>query len=1349
MTCLRLLAVTTWFLAVPHASAVELMWHDDFVTPSRYEVFGPRNWTLAEGVCAFRAGAGDSRLVALLPHLDRATFETELTFERRTGAAWTYAGLALFADPLNHWQLMLVEGPDGRRYPELIEKLNGEHQAQQGSKSLRTRLEARDAGALRSWDYARRYRLTLTISPEEISGRITDTDSGEFWQRTFSFARGIAVKQGRPSLIANGMAGEFHFLRAEAQAPDARDLLPVRAGEAGAVAILRDEGDRVAPALARAFERAGYGVTLVDWAQIGTARLPHDALDLLVIADARRLPVGARDALVAALHVEGKVIAVGAPALAELLVQTPEGWRGPRDWQRVYAGLLDRTPVDIPPDAWRRASSDLTRPSSLTPDPESGERAWMIAADMTGGGWDTYTARVDEPFGPDSDLLVFEARGDDNTRALMVECTEQDGSRWIATVDLSPDWEAHVLRPADFTYWHDSPAVGRGGAGDRLQPRSVNAIVFGLATSHIPDLGPGLHTCRLRNLATAARVDMPDPDFSVPDIEALCPSYKLYPLDQVARLQPAPDQLIVPGAQAVAWPERGYSPVWRERGRGLNRGRSWRWVPVISTLDPTGRERGALVSLMIGDGVSPGALWANVGVADPADALDERLLPAIIATAGAMTRGLFLLEGGAEFFSYPAGEAVVVGARAANSTREDASPALRVTVADAGGALVFERSREVRIAPGRDAQAQWEWRPETFSPEGYTVTAELIGPEGPLDRISHRIEALRTEPARPEELVRVEGSNFMLGERPWFFKGINYRPSWVGGYPHLNLMSRECYDPEMVERDFAWMRSVGMNAISAVHSLMPPDPDAAGAFRDLHDFLDRCERHGLKVYFTVPYGRPYQGADVGRMIAYLEKAGLRDHPAIMCWELAWEPIETPWRGRMDFMLDDWNRWIVERYGSVDNAMRDWEFEPERTEAGLVAIPTADMCLQAGPWGRHVAAFRRAFSDIISAHYRDIVMPLREWDPHRLISFRGGACGIPEGTRFAHTHSVGVARHMDFLNPEGYNLQTGGWAKPTPPDDIRRGGLVTLYYRFISREKPVVWMEFGFTVNGFHQVWSPELVHIKPERLELQRAEHEAFYAMIIESGSRGAAPWWLPGGFRLGENSDFGVMEPDGAERPVCEVLRRYQPLFDTVEHRPPTRVIHMDLDAHYADAWQRYSTEYLEAVQAGEVVHLTTAGTGTNSATCPLTAVGGTEYNGRNPPQFLNAEFNRLEVRVGDGDWREVRGGETLEVPPGVAVQGRASVGNLGEAAWLAPQGEDDAGRVFLVGRREYGLEFRAPIIADTPFLDDAHVAPFTLIPPGGPDRPTGNFSVSFEMAAAGRAFFGERRTMTLQIAP
>jgi hypothetical protein len=271
-------------------------------------------------------------------------------------------------------------------------------------------------------------------------------------------------------------------------------------------------------------------------------------------------------------------------------------------------------------------------------------------------------------------------------------------------------------------------------------------------------------------------------------------------------------------------------------------------------------------------------------------------------------------------------------------------------------------------------------------------------------------------------------------------------------------------------------------------------------------------------------------------------------------------------------------------------------------------------------------------------------------------------------------------------------------------------------------------------------------------------EYENFYRMFLESGARGAAPWWLPGGYRLGERSDFGLLEPDGTARPACEVLAWAFPKFSQV---PTTTcvaapgsqpAIMLDLDAHYPDGWLLYSGAYLEAVKAGHVPFLRTEGTGTTSADCPFVAVGNTPLNGHNPPQHLNAEFNAIEVSAGDSPWRETRRGETLTVAEGKAVRCRTSVGNIAEASWEVVGKPGDPGVVYLTCRLEpSGKTLELPLAAATSYLHDAEIREFTLPTTANPQ------TVALQMCVVrtkpdGTKLtipFGERRTVVLKIEP
>lgn len=1326
---LMIVALALWGAACSGLAGAELrlppLFQDDFTGRQSYELIGGRAWEFRDGGCRGRGGPSDLFAVAPLDELEQAVVEVTLTPEKRAAGSYITAGLALRRDPDNDWRLILVEAPEGRRYFELIERHQGLHQAQITPGP--TQLAGASGGTLTGWDYGAAYHLTLELNRDGITGEVKDAATGRFWRRSFSFASARAVRRGRPALHTRGTDVVFRSLAVRGVRLPVMSGFAAQRGPVGSAAILIEKDNAQ---LRQLLEQSGFGVTTIRWDDLGKGRIPVEALDLLVLPDARRLPATAAGAVTAFLRAGGKLMAVGAPAFGELLVKSPDGWVSRERYDEVLLSRMKPQPIPFKPGAWKRSCRNPQKAASLTED----DGGLKIACDLD--GWDGYAQAVEKFYGAGHDLFTFYARGDANTPQLALEFRERDGSRWIATVPLTAQWRPCLLRPGDFVHWHDSTAR-RGGAGDRFNPQNAQMLVMGLSSSHTPKAKPGPHTFWIRGIGTAPDPGGTEVDAHVPDIAGVCPSYALHPLPDNASLRASDDQRILPADWKLARAPQAYSPNWREGGRGIERDAAWRWLPVVDTFDAGGRNRGALVSLFVGHGQFPNAVWANVGVAEPNAALAGPLREALMATAKAMVRGCFLLEGGSKYFSYHNGEPVELGALVLNAGRQSRRLTVRIVAATRSGKTAFEQLQPLTLAAGERGRVGCTWTPKKFDPQGYTVRTELLEDGTPLDSIRHTLDHL--EPAG-KDFARVEGSHFKVGGETWFLKGINYWPNYQGGRATVPFLRREHYDPAVIERDLDWMESIGINFLTGIQQPGPADPSAPGAFRDLHDFLNRCQRHGMKVFYFLGNARPLADADFAKVQAHITAAGLKDHPAILAWELAWEPIlYSAQQG--EFLKPDWNAWIVERYGSVAHAEADWEFKLARDKEGRLLTPSQQLCATHGPQDRAVAAFRRFFSDRLSRGYREIISPLRAWDPKHLITFRFGACGIPDGGRFAHAHSVGVAKHVSFMCPEGYNLQTGGWGKPTPADDLRKGGLVTLYYRFVSREKPVVWMEFGYTVNGFHAAWQPPMTRIKPEELAWQKTEYENFYAMFLESGARGAAPWWLPGGFRLGEQSDFGVLEPDGSERPCVEVMRRAHPQFAQVQHPKPTRLLDWDPDAHNADAWQRYSQQYLEAIKAGQRPYFRTAGTGTDSASTPLIAVGNTPCNGHNPPKFLNAEFNTLEIRDATGAWRGAGGGAVINVKRGAPVRCRASVGNLGEAKWLAPRASLGKGGVFLAGRKEYGFEFKMPIAANTDYLADAVVQEFTLV-----TAAQDPLTVSFEMLAEGRTHFGERRTVTLK---
>jgi hypothetical protein len=261
--------------------------------------------------------------------------------------------------------------------------------------------------------------------------------------------------------------------------------------------------------------------------------------------------------------------------------------------------------------------------------------------------------------------------------------------------------------------------------------------------------------------------------------------------------------------------------------------------------------------------------------------------------------------------------------------------------------------------------------------------------------------------------------------------------------------------------------------------------------------------------------------------------------------------------------------------------------------------------------------------------------------------------------------------------------------------------------------------------------------------------HELFYRMALETGANGTIPWWWPGGYRVGEQSDYGIVNPNGTPRPAAELIARYGPRLQQDRVWPePTVWFNMDRDAHAGGYWHvcfhSGAEAYRQASQAGGHLGIRSDGTGTTSANVPRVAVGNRPCAGDNPPKYLNAEFNWLRIRDAAGRWVEAEPGATITVSAGTAVHARVSVGNTQEALWLAPQQNEHpapSGSVVLQATETSQLRGTWPIPADTPYLADADFGQIVLAA-----EITASTRVELRMAAVGFAPFGERRAFTLR---
>ena len=389
--------------------------------------------------------------------------------------------------------------------------------------------------------------------------------------------------------------------------------------------------------------------------------------------------------------------------------------------------------------------------------------------------------------------------------------------------------------------------------------------------------------------------------------------------------------------------------------------------------------------------------------------------------------------------------------------------------------------------------------PPAPKPATYKVSTELLYNGVVVDRIDHDIHVLDTTAPAKHEFMTVRGSNFYLGDRPWYPVGVNYWPLYVSGM-HLDdfwagWLQQRYYDPALVEEDLQRMTAIGINLVS----IQSPDPQF---YRNLLDFICRCRQHDVYVNLFCGFASPLAFRE-NELKDFIATARLADNSTIMAYDTIWEPGNYVFQGDRRAGWDEqWRDWVIEQYGSIAAAETEWKVAGRRDAQGRLISPPDEYFRDDGPWRTMMAAYRRFMDDLTSSKWNHAHRKLREFDPHHLVSFRQGNT-LPHDFAF-----TGTPKHIDFICPEGYSI-------PPSDDGYYAAGFITKYVHFTTGGKPIVWSEFG------QSVWDATTMSPSLARIEEVSKYHEMFYKMALESGANGTVPWWWPGGYREGEEERF------------------------------------------------------------------------------------------------------------------------------------------------------------------------------------------------------------------------------------
>ncbi len=1046
--------------------------------------------------------------------------------------------------------------------------------------------------------------------------------------------------------------------------------------------VVPDSGADYANALIASVEKVTNKLKIASWNDDPKKIYDVDETDLVIVCNARNVPVGTLTAVDQYMKEGGDIITLGGPTFENTLYNLNGAWMQRDEYMAGLANtlsaelLIDTTDDKILKKFTRSTNnSQDAQTITLVDDGREDSNTPAIQVDIENlTSWDLFGYNIKIAAG--NNAIAFWGKGSDRTDSLYVEVHEKDGSRWYATPAMTENWQYYVLTSADFVYWDGN---GRGGSGDKVSIDNLQRISFGLARSGQPAIELGAHTFWVDDVATMKFKSLTSD--AQPVIDGMSPQYKLYQITNAADITAHSNQVFVSNANYMIG-EEIFSVAPGRQGVGFSNMRKNRFIPILEVTDAKGLHSGYAAWMYVFESMGDfdeqhrGAMLASFGVND-ADFYNADAIKAITDTLQFMLRDAILVEGGTDEFIYITSETEAVSYGAIAAAKETAGTEVKVALYK-GDKLLAEITSALESAEAVQThdetsllQIKGEYAPEEKPDRAVT---ELLMNGEVIDRIEHEVSFWEPKPESERKFVYTENGSYMRdGERINLF-GINYMPSSgmanEAGQLFEHYVSAASYDPEVFYNDLLHVKDIGFNAISIFYYVQTAEDS-----NNMLHLVQMCEDLGLLVDLSIrpycyPFSPSYSKASIETLITKLH---FHENDTIVAYDIAWESTIGTYEGgsftaggqmRKD-LDDDWREWINVQYGSIEAAEAAWGVEAPRANGEVIGATDAMLSESAGSkYTAIVAAYRRFIDDVVASRFRETADFIKTLAPDQLVSFRMQTAGSADSDPAQYHYDFhSLASSLDFMSPEAYALSI--WS-----DNVRQGVFANLYARLAQPDSAVVWKEFGM------HVWSGSNIYQSEKSLGYQAEFYRQVYEMCLEGYTAATYCWYYTPGYRVGENSDYGVLNPDGSDRPVTAVIREYAEKFANIgEMKAPDYFIAVDREEHpdtIRGMYYEIKKELENALDNGHTVALTNEAIGKTVDEVFDLAVGGASTdNGVYPRKYVNGYVSNLRV---NGDY--ITDGTTVTVKDQTEIT--LDVTNSAYAAWkdgqikLVAQGTD-----------------------------------------------------------------------------
>lgn len=984
-----------------------------------------------------------------------------------------------------------------------------------------------------------------------------------------------------------------------------------------------------------------------------------DKTELVIVAGADTITGQCRYALDQYLYKKGRVLMLGGPAFEKVTYLSDGKFLTLSEYLRSeYGKLTDDRKLTVFDTSDETAHSAFVR--SRNPgsgvnnwdnggwfsygdfgfDSESGKQMKVRLTNLQSAGW-AYDAfrcpfEADNAYKSKVNAIGFWAKSDEAepTTGVVLELVDSQGVAWYAKVELTSEWQYYMFSAEDFSYYEN-----RGNVATASSPQfaGIRSIGFGLDNAVFAQT-QGNHAYYLTEVELLVMdSDMLNYIRDI-DLDSVSPYTSVqYSITNGASIETYANQIFVTDRDYVL-AEELVSCQPGTQGTGYNKGRYYRFIPLLEIKDAGGFHSGyaAWINLYSRTTSSTDREGAIVGYFSScsADFYDVNGILAVADAAKAMSRDVFLIEGGSDEYTYipeDTSEITVGGAYVDLSRYKDAEVTLAVELFDGDTLLgTYTSDSDLNSAPLFNGAMTFR---NTFSiskerPNHVVTTLKADGVI--VDRIEQTIDYWEAKPESERNYVYVEDGYYKRNGEIINVIGVNYWPSYHLALQYYNgeFDTRAKYDPDVVRADLARIKELGMTSVAL--SLFAYN---VGSSNNMLDLVRICEDMGLYVDLAIRSRNDYKEEflyfdkeDADQLVLRLH---FNENDNIIAYDMCWERRIGTYEGdafgigrkRYDSI---WEKWIISQYGSVKQAEKLWGVSAPRDSAGNVIGPS-DAMLNDGGASAMICAYYRFLDDIVAKEFNEFKQYLLTIDPNHLLSFRMQNAGSAVNPSEGNYDFQSLASIMDFMAPEGYSVVSG-------EESMIQLMFMAAYARYCKPDAPVLMKEFASNVS------TGSTFALKDNPTAVQAAAYlEEFMEYMYNSEMSAFYLWWYPSGLRTAEKkNDCGLFEMDGSDRLTTEVLRKWVPKF--TERRERTKecvVIEIERDdtgLGIKGMFNKAKDQLLAAYRNGKnVVFVNKQQTKANEVFYAdevlNETVGGTKAIGSYPLRYVNGQIKNVVI--------------------------------------------------------------------------------------------------------------------------